>query len=348
MKKWFSDSRISELGSYASIASIVVAVIGVIEAYLSGKNIQNGGLYLYYTMFIFALLIILSCYVNILYREKKAQMDAEIASRWDYKFYAPNESESVKAIFDHYGLDIDRLLPNQVVSFRKSDNHYISPGCFFSHDNDFIKDFSCLPVREMDKSQKCILQVSFIPEDREGNIPIIVRSPSHHFSTNDLKAPLRLGFISFSPVPLSFNIPFDLKRCYYREVPDRIEPTAIEDIGFVFKKDSRNRIYLFFLCRVIYGKSHFRSSDGKVDWETVDNIFLNETSESGKVKQYFKKDHDSIISIQKVTDVYQHFCQGDAPGWIDDGLVKKEKIASDALLQVEKECLALLPGANSR
>lgn len=345
MKKWFSDSSISELGSYASIASIIVAFFGSIVSIFS-ESIQIDGLHM---IVIFVLLCILTVSANILYGAVKSHLDAETASRWDYKFYAPNDSESVKAIFDHYGLDMDRLLPDQAISFRKSDAHYISPEVFFDPGNNFIKDFSCLPVKEKDKSQKCILQVSFVPVDCDENITIIARSAANHFSSNDLKKPLRLGFISFSPVPLSFNIPFDLKRCYYREVPDRIEPTNIEDIGFVFRKDCRNRIYLFFLCRVKYN-CHFRSPDGAIDWKTVDNIFLNETDpdRSEKKKQYFKKDHDVIISIQKLPDVYQYFCLGSAPNWIDDGLVKKRKIGSNALLKVEKECLTLLSGKISR
>ena len=241
----------------------------------------------------------------------KAQLEAEKAKAFDYKMYAPLDSPSVKKILEKYGLNFFSLKRGEKM-IGANDKEYIKLKTLLKKDSVFGKDFQCLPVRNDKKWGNCIIQVSFIPMDKEENIPLILRMPFTHSrdaiirekKSNDAN----FTFVSFSPVPLRYGEDFDILKCYNREVPNRHVPTKFEEVGCTLKYEStenkNERIYLFYMIKVHYKDVCFFDENGSFNMETIKNLFAFNTEVEQNKLEYFRKDHDIIISAAKSEDIY--------------------------------------------
>lgn len=243
----------------------------------------------------------------------EARLKAEKAMAFDYKMYAPITSKSVLALLQNYGWDLDKMHNSDVKLIEAREPNYISLEKLLDNKTMYGTDFLCLPVRSDEKWGKCIIQVSFIPIDEGGNIPLILRMPNAHsrdaviHGQNSYEA--KFTFVSFSPVPICYETSFDFARCYNREVPNRVARSEFdfEEVGCTMKFESdhsERRIYLFYVVKVRYKNVRFIDDKNLLNIEEVNRLFaLNPGSKPEEIK-YFRKDHDVIIAAAKPEDIY--------------------------------------------
>ena len=246
----------------------------------------------------------------------EARLAAEKAMAFDYKMYAPIESESVSAILQHCSWDLDKLHNKEVKHIDVWDANYISLKTLLDGGTAYGSSFQCLPVRNDEKWGKCIIQVSFIPMDRDGNIPIILRMPNAHSRDAVMRGLKETGvqnpkftFVSFSPVPMCFGKTFDLLGCYKREVPNRIDESqfAFEEVGCTMKYEcdgTSRRIYLFYVIAVHYQSICFIGKDGTLDMNVIKGLFAVDPAAPQDEIKFFRKDHDVIIAAASPGEIY--------------------------------------------
>ena len=242
----------------------------------------------------------------------EARLKAEKAMAFDYKMYAPITSKSVLALLQNYRWDLDKMHNSDVKFIEAREANYISLEKLLTNTT-YGADFLCLPVRSDEKWGKCIIQVSFIPIDEGGNIPLILRMPNAHSrdavirGQNSYEA--KFTFVSFSPVPICYGTSFDFARCYNREVPNRVAQSEFdfEEVGCTMKYESdyaERRIYLFYVVKVKYKNIRFIDEQNSLNIDEVNRLFaLNPGSKPEELK-YFRKDHDVIIAAAKPADIY--------------------------------------------
>ena len=245
----------------------------------------------------------------------EAKLLAEKAVAFDYKMYAPIDSSSVSAILQSYNWDLDPKHNGPVNLMDVQDKRYIKLEDLLD-DTVYGRDFQCLPVRNEDKWEKCIIQVSFIPTDKNGNIPLILRMPYAHARDvvlqmeNPIKA--KFTFVSFSPVPIRYNKIFDYAICYQREVPNRIDRSqySFDEIGCAMKyesKDGKRRLYLFYVIAVHYPTISFVDENGALDMDVIRQLFAVDPNAPSEELKYFRKDHDVIIAATIPNNIYNAF-----------------------------------------
>ena len=149
-------------------------------------------------------------------------------------------------------------------------------------------------------TKKCIVECIFIPLDSDDNTLLISRGNENHTDIEEKE----ICFVSFSPIPRKFNIPFSPESIYHREVPvprDISLTPLIENIGILWRFDRRkNSLYIFYAFVAKYTNCKFiLNRTGKVDCGTINKIFANKQNKAGEY-EYFKKDHDKIIGVQNI------------------------------------------------
>ena len=254
--------------------------------------------------------------INIKKSLAETRLAAEKAMAFDYKMYAPIESKSVSAILQHYGWNLNKWHNNEVKHIEFRNDSYISLETLLDDSTKYGADFQCLPVRNDEKWGKCIIQVSFIPRDRDGNIPIILRMPNAHSRDAVMKGHMVAGgakpkftFVSFSPVPMRYGKLFDMRGCYQREVPNRVDESqfAFDEVGCTIKYEcegTSRRIYLFYVIIVHYQNFCFIGEDGSLDLDAIKELFaVDPAAPQDKVK-FFRKDHDVIIAAASPGEIY--------------------------------------------
>ena len=241
------------------------------------------------------------------------RLKVEKAMAFDYKMYAPLDSESVSRIFQHYGWSIDPLSDREVRLVGAQEDKYIGLAQLLASDSPYGGDFRCLPVRNDDKWEKCIIQVSFIPIDRNGKIPIILRMPLAHSRDAELHSrKAKFTFVSFSPVPIRYEKPFDMTTCYQREVPNRVEDSefSFDEIGCTMKyesKEGKRRIYLFYVVAVHYPAIGFTDENGSLDMAVMKRLFAVDPDAPPEKLKFFCKDHDVIVAAASPREIYNAF-----------------------------------------
>ena len=342
MKKFFAKTELGDYGSWASILGLLIAVYALKD--------ERGNVAFIIATLAFVVLSGLSVFAYKVYRkEKNAELDAYKAALFDYKFCAPIDSPRVRKLLGRYGVNFGKIkeLQGEYSQFFPANcGGYLKAERFFSSPS-YSDDFVCKFVRNGDKSRKVILQFSFIPMDRDGYIPLILRLK--HFSSAQLNRNLKFGFVSFSPIPFKFGDEFSVEKCYYREVPPNVKPANFEELGFMIRRVKDGRIYLFFLFVVHYDCRFRKPGTREIDWETVNKVFLTSKEEEGKPKEYFYKDHDPIITVQTPRAIYRHFFEGEneeggssGDEWISDPEPRSYDIAETPLLGVKKEGIKAL------
>lgn len=246
----------------------------------------------------------------------EVRLKAEKAMAFDYKMYASIESESVSAILRHCSWDLDKLHNKEVKHIDVRDANYISLKTLLDGGTVYGSSFQCRPVRNDEKWGKCIIQVSFIPMDRDGNIPIILRMPNAHSRDAVMRSLKETGaqkpkftFVSFSPVPMCFGKSFDLLGCYKREVPNRIDESqfAFAEVGCTMKYEcegTSRRIYLFYVIAVHYQNICFICKDGSLDMNVIKGLFAVDPAAPQDEVKFFRKDHDVIIAAASPGEIY--------------------------------------------
>ncbi|MBQ9336792.1 MAG: hypothetical protein IJS14_05795 [Lentisphaeria bacterium] len=326
---------VDRFAAFASIFGLVVSLVGI------GK--------LPMIIVIFISIFVLVCIFIIYWTKQKLQkeLDSEKAAKFDYKFLAGIDSKSVNEILKNYEIQNITSQDGDVIKcFLSTDKRYIKCGDFFTGTD--CKDFICKAVREQDKSRKCILQVSFIPVDADGNIPLIARLAKHHQSSVVLEDPMKFCFISFSPIPLKFDSAFSLLECYHREVPPRIHPDGFDELGFIIRKLKDGRVYLFYVFLAYYNNYHFNNDAGQLDMDTVKKLFA--VDEAAEPPEFFVKDHDPVVAALHYDELFYAFCYTPPDGARDENVDNaREKVLkkipeyscdfSKALMPIEKRCL---------
>ena len=245
----------------------------------------------------------------------EARLKAEKSNSFDYKMYAPIGSSSVSALLQAYNWNLDPEKNGPVNQIDAQDKRYIKLEVLLA-DTVYGRDFQCLPVRNEDKWEKCIIQVSFIPTDKNGNIPLILRMPYAHARDvvlqmeNPIKA--KFTFVSFSPVPIRYNKKFDYAICYQREVPNRIDRSqySFDEIGCAMKyesKDGKRRLYLFYVIAVHYPTISFVDEKGALDLDVIRQLFAVDPNAPSEELKCFRKDHDVIIAATTPNNIYNAF-----------------------------------------
>ena len=246
----------------------------------------------------------------------EARLAAEKAMAFDYKMYASIESESVSAILRHCSWDLDKLHNKEVKHIDVRDDNYLSLETLLDGGTVYGSSFQCLPVRNDEKWGKCIIQVSFIPMDMDGNIPIILRMPNAHSRDAVMRGLKETGvqkpkftFVSFSPVPMGYRKSFDLLECYKREVPNRIDKSqfAFSEVGCTMKYEcegTSRRIYLFYVIAVHYQNICFIGKDGSLDLCVIKRLFAVDPVAPQDEVKFFRKDHDVIIAAARPGEIY--------------------------------------------
>ena len=316
----------SNLNIWKNISSLIPGLFGVIAAlygYFTNKEDIKGLFWVVVGCLLSVLLlwaghrlaaaIVVSVRnMHLKVAQAEAELEAEKGMSFDYKMSAPLESNSTLSLMQRYGWNIDDVGDNEVRMVDSGDEKYLPLLDFFKIGLD---DFSALPVRNDEKWGRCIIQVSFIPVDKDGNIPLILRMPySHSRDVTVLSAGLeparaKFTFVSFSPVPQKYGKNFDLRTCYEREVPNRPvgSGATFEELGCSFKFETRNgkkRIYVFYVVLVRYADALFLNSDGMLHKEVVNGLFAVNPEASDEEVMYFLKDHDRILTAAKASEIY--------------------------------------------
>ncbi len=261
------------------------------------------------------------CTTIFVKRAREAELEIWDAQSFDYKFYASQTSGSFNALLTEYDVNaIEEGRPRCICAY---DKKYVKVENFFKGENKLSKDFHCLPVRTGEKRKGCCLQISFVPMDKDGNVPLILRLPTNHgraamskHKKNDF-----FTFLSFSPVPMKFNSPFSISECYYREVPrprDEQEdhfPRFVE-VAMLLQKISDNRYYHFYVIIAKYDKLSFVTNE-MPNWELLCDLFAPKdespeehfTDTKSHSVRFFVKDHDPILYVAPAKSLYHAFCE---------------------------------------
>lgn len=283
------------IGRFASVLAIV-QLINVIEIirYVRGEVALSELLWRVAGVFILAVFVMfLVC--RFFSQRRKGQLDsaAKRAALVDYKYcsdiYAPGIHN---LLYKQYNIDIKNLSSSDSVVIHAEQHNYLSAKAFYA-DASIMSSFECVPLKNENKKDKCILQVLYIPIDEDGNVPVILRMPDQHSSACEDRP--RFTFISFSPVPRRYKAEFDELDCYKREVPS--VPTAIEEYGTALSKQG-SCYYLFYIFFARYANCHF-AKEGKMDSEVLKDVF---SVGEGKM---FAKDHDEILHVTTFKNLYK-------------------------------------------
>lgn len=236
------------------------------------------------------------------------------STRFDYKYYAALGAGNVVDAGLVNLFKTSYCETNQIRVIRLTENSAIrSAADFFK--SDLGSHFRCLPVREDQKRNMCIIQMLYVPEDEEGNIPLIIRMPEYH-PTETVREPETpmLSFISFSPVPQQYGQEFSIEECYYREVPrSDCRTVSFRERYVIMRRDTYNRLYVFFVVSVKYNDARFLKSDPDgtrcPNRETLARLFGSPLYKKPDDPRYFLKDHDEIIYAATPKEINNHFCQ---------------------------------------
>lgn len=297
--KKLDDASKSTFGMIVGLLSLATVVYSGLK-YLCSVAFEAGGSKALLTAAaaVCLLVFVILCYwVHHLvgeYLNAKAARDE--AASVDYKFSAPEDSASVKKLLMRLNIDlgaIDSKNPVFVSADSSASQNYLPLADFFG-DKSLSGDFECTPLKGADKIGKVILQVAFIPVDKAGNIPLILRMPEYHPSARIEKP--EFTFVSFSPVPRHYENAFDLLDCYNREVASK--PDAFAEYGiFLSKVPKKNasgeKKYVYYLFWVFLSRYDVMFvKNGALDWDVADVLF---PARPGSKGCHFTKDHDPII-----------------------------------------------------
>lgn len=271
-------------------------------------------------------------------RKLKAELNAATAKAFDYKVFAPISSKSFATLKDSLQMkdgvnneeriDLDEMTHGEVKFVAKNRKGYVPISDLLSSDVSWNKDFQSLPVREGDKYGKCIIQVSFIPVDKDGRMPLILRLPNAHSRECNLHEVQggNFTFISFSPVPRRFGMPFNVADCYHREVPERVRVDCFDEYGCVIKCEEKTqveeqaksgenadvrRFYVFYIFLARYKHLSFAKTTGEMNEVVIKKVFASDEASAEGTVRYFTKDHDQIVCVAKIKDVKTVFCGRD-------------------------------------
>ena len=254
-------------------------------------------------------------------RLRQDKMDAELrlekSKAFDYKFCAPIDSASFQYLVSRFdrnagdgksAFSVFDMKDGEVEVIPRNDVRYVACDELLQGCNEWNGDFKSMPVRDAEKFGKCVVQLSFVPVDRLGNVPLILRMPHSHSREAALKKDRKphFTFVSFSPVPMRYGMTFAPSECYHREVPvSQVGERAPEELGLAIKcelLEDQRRYYLFYVYKVFYPEVVFVKDDGSLDKKTIDSIFAVNGSGTKSIVQYFTKDHDVIVAAASVSD----------------------------------------------
>lgn len=268
---------------------------------------------------------------------EKARLEAQKSASFDYKMMTPIDSVSFEHLSEIWRekcrIDIRQMKIGDVRFCPSDRDGYVSIRELLDPDQGWNSSFSVAPMRNADKKGKCIVQVSYIPMDEDGKMPIILRMPHCHSSDVAIEdvQKAKLTFVSFSPVPLLYKRPFDVEECYHREVPDRyIQGVArkFEELGMAVRRAKDETYYLFYVFAVKYAGCSFADDRGNLNLLVVNKIFSpSANGETGDV-EYFVKDHDKIVAAATATDIDYVIGskenQGNASPWLRELFANKD------------------------
>ena len=229
------------IGRCASVVAIVQLIMFIVKN-AKGDVALSEFLWCIAEVFVavFALFLVF-CFFS---HRRKGKLDsaAKRATLVDYKYCSDISATGIDQLLrDRYEIDIENLSGSVVIL--KDRPNYLSSEKFFENES-IMSDFECVPLKNEDKKNKCILQVLYIPIDKDENVPVILRMPDQH-STASVDNP-RFTFISFSPVPRRYGAQFDKLDCYKREVPSDYELIDIDEYGTALSKQG-SIYYLFYI-----------------------------------------------------------------------------------------------------
>lgn len=291
------NGTIGRCASVITLLQLVPSIAGVVSSYLEGK-VTLSELLWHTTGFVALASFVVFLIYRFLSQYKKEQLDsaAKRANLVDYKYCSDIAEPGIHDLLcNRYNIDIENLSSSAPVIIFPStagESSYLPAEQFYS-DERIMRSFECVPLKNDNKKDKCILQVLYIPIDADGNVPVILRMPDQHSSAGEDEP--RFTFISFSPVPRRYGDKFDKQDCYRREVPSI--PSQFVEYGTALSKQG-SAYYLFYIFFARYDNLHF-AKDGKMDRDTLGKVF---SVGDGKM---FAKDHDEILHVTTFKNLYK-------------------------------------------
>lgn len=289
------------IGRFVNVAALLTLVVKASNLYrdYSQKKI-SGAVFIGYVGVIIGISILV-CFVFSLYLSKRRKdlLDSasKRASQFDYKYCSDIHAPGIfRFLCEKSGYDIDLQNLKDPFIIRSSDQRYCSAIKFYANEH-IMESFACIPLKNENKTDKCILQVLYIPIDVNGNVPVILRMPDQHSSAGEDKP--QFTFVSFSPVPQRYGATFNIMDCYHREVPST--PSRLEEYGMALSKQGSS-YYLFYIFFARYDDFCF-IKNGKLDYAVMKRVF------SGEYGKMFAKDHDEILHATTFKNLYKAITQ---------------------------------------
>ena len=309
------DISLSRFANLVSIFALLFEACRLIKSYWQG-HISLSLLILYVGGIVGLSTLVIYAISRYMARKQKDVLDsaAKRATQVDYKYCSDIAAPGIQNLLcSRYNIDIKNLSSSDpVVIHAAQDGNYLSAEQFFA-DASIMSSFECVPLKNENKKDKCILQVLYVPIDADGNVPVILRMPDQHSSAG--KDEPRFTFVSFSPVPRHYEAKFDKLDCYQREVP--LAPTSIDEYGAALSKQG-SCYYLFYIFFARYNDLHF-AKDGKMDRAVLERVF---SVGDGKM---FAKDHDEILHVTTFKNLYKAITKQTYNDEMLKQLVKKGK-----------------------
>ena len=311
------DGTIGRCASVVALLQMIPFVAETVIRYARGK-VALAELLWHITGFSALAVFIVFLVCRFFSQHRKGQLDsaAKRATLLDYKYCSDVDATDIHHLLcNRYNIDIENLSSSDPVVIQKpaaGEGPYLSAEEFFS-DKKIMGSFECVPLKNEDKKNKCILQVLYVPIDADGNVPVILRMPDQHSSAGEDEP--RFTFVSFSPVPRRYEAKFDKFDWYRREVPST--PTTIDEYGTALSKQG-SCYYLFYIFFARYDNLRFAKGE-KMDRAVLERVF---SVGDGKM---FAKDHDEILHVTTFKNLYKAVTKQACDDDVLKQIVKKGK-----------------------